>query len=137
MRTACSVPGCPEYAVVGGRGRCPSHYRTTSERGYDTTHVAARARLACTLPAPCAYGCGVTLRRGDPWVAAHVKDGVPQAGWVAGCLRCNERAKNGELQPISSAIVVHVSTAPSHPSQLRRRERGETTTKREEAVPFA
>ena len=62
-------------------------------RGYDTQHRAARAALALTLPALCGYGCGTTLHPGHPWVAAHLVDGDPTAGWIASCPACNERAK--------------------------------------------
>ena len=103
-RTACSMPRCPEIAVE--RGRCPGHRRTTSQRGYGETHEAARQQLALTLPAPCAYGCGTLLDTNDSWVAAHVVDGSPLAGWIASCLTCNERAKHQLMRPIETAIVV-------------------------------
>lgn len=104
-RTVCSRPGCPELAVF--RGLCGRHRQTTTERGYGTDHAGARRRLAVTLPAPCAYGCGTVLR-GSAFVAAHVVDGDESAGWVASCGPCNERAKFGRLQPRPGATVVHV-----------------------------
>ncbi len=62
-------------------------------RGYGALHQAARRALVASLPAPCAYGCGAVLRAPGEMVAAHVRDGDPDAGWVASCRTCNERAK--------------------------------------------
>ncbi len=62
-------------------------------RGYGAQHQAARRALVATLPVPCAYGCGAVLRVPGDMVAAHVRDGDPDAGWVASCKTCNERAK--------------------------------------------
>jgi hypothetical protein len=87
----CAEPGCPAFAV--DRGRCPAHRQTTVERGYGKEHLGARHVLAGTLPRFCAYGCGTWLSAADPWVAAHVEDGDPTAGWVVGCVPCNQRAK--------------------------------------------
>lgn len=88
-RRPCIVCGQP-----GNGSRCPRHQRPgTTARGYGTEHQAARADLARTLPAPCGYGCGTTLTPDGPWVAAHVIDGDPTAGWIASCRSCNERAK--------------------------------------------
>ena len=129
MRTACTMPACPGLAVPGGRGYCQQHRRTTSQRGYDAAHTAARSRLALTLPAPCAFGCGRTLRLDEPWVAAHVLDGAPGAGWVAACPPCNERAKHGRLRPIADASVVHVR-------ELRRTNESSETTEARAEVPF-
>lgn len=49
------------------------------------------------LPAPCGYGCGTTLTANSDWVAAHVEDGNPHAGWIASCAPCNQqhRGKGG------------------------------------------
>lgn len=68
----------------------PSRYA----RGYDSAHYRARMALALTLPDACGYGCGRMLHRDGDWVAAHVVDGDPSAGWVAACRSCNERAKH-------------------------------------------
>jgi hypothetical protein len=64
-----------------------------SRRGYDSRHVAARLTLRDTLPGPCGYGCGTWLWPNGQWVAAHVVDGNPDAGWIASCRTCNQRAK--------------------------------------------
>lgn len=95
--------GTPDHRctrLVTGRPRCPDCTRTLEarrgtrqQRGYDADHDAARRALAATLPAPCGYGCGTTLTPDHPWVAAHRVDGHPQHGWLASCVRCNERAK--------------------------------------------
>lgn len=75
--------------------RCPAHRRTNDReaRGYGTAHIDARKSLAATLPAPCGYGCGTQLTPDGPWVAAHIIDGDPNAGWIASCRPCNEQAK--------------------------------------------
>lgn len=79
---------CPMHTQARDRARGSAH-----ARGYDRAHQAARAQLELTLPAPCAYGCGTTLHPDSDWVAAHIIDGDPTAGWVASCRSCNERAK--------------------------------------------
>ena len=86
---------CLTCGVPTGGTYCPRHRRTTKERGYGLQHQRARARLAETLPTLCGYGCGRTLHPGSPWVAAHVIDGDPTAGWIVSCRSCNERAKQG------------------------------------------
>ena len=94
----CAEPGCPEFAV--DRGRCERHRRSTTGRGYGQEHQAARRALEATLPRFCAYGCGTWLTVGGRWVAAHVVDGDPSAGWVVACGPCNERAKRtGSARP--------------------------------------
>lgn len=103
---ACRQRGCRGDANTGRRGFCARHIRSTAERGYGRAHQSARDALARTLPAPCAYGCGVILRPGDRWVAAHVIDGDATAGRVAACLTCNQRAKGDQLRPIAAAVVV-------------------------------
>jgi len=60
--------------------------------------------LERALPAPCAYGCGTLVTRVS-YVAAHVIDGDPSAGYVAACRSCNERAKGG-LRPARGATVI-------------------------------
>lgn len=55
------------------------------------------------LPAFCGYGCGTLLMPDDDWVAAHVVDGQPEYGYIAACPTCNERAKNGRLEPVPEA----------------------------------
>lgn len=69
---------------------------TTTERGYGWPHQRARRRLARTLPTPCGY-CGVLIRPGEPWVAAHRIDGDPKAGWIVAHPQCNEGAKKRGL----------------------------------------
>lgn len=66
---------------------------SSTQRGYDGAHRRAREALRAALPAPCGYGCGTVLDPDGPWVAAHVRDGDPSAGWLASCRACNERAK--------------------------------------------
>lgn len=77
--------------------RCAQHGRRAGRRangrGYGRSHQAARAALKRELPGYCGYGCGTTLMPDDNWVAAHVVDGDPSAGWLASCRSCNERAK--------------------------------------------
>ncbi len=90
LRRPCNRCGLPRTGRgCAGCGR-PS---TTSGRGYGAEHQQARRDLEATLPARCGYGCGTLLRKGGPWVAAHVEDGNPAAGWLASCRSCNERAK--------------------------------------------
>ena len=55
-------------------------------------HERARATLAAMLPAACFY-CRAVIGAGEPFVAAHVVDGDPSAGWAAAHAACNERAK--------------------------------------------
>jgi hypothetical protein len=90
---ACLEPRCPGHAVF--RGYCERDRKTTSQRGYGTGHQRARDALGATLPTPCGYGCGRMLALNGDWVAAHVVDGDPAAGWIAACQSCNERAKHG------------------------------------------
>lgn len=95
MRRPCLDCGTPTDG-----SRCPTHRRawdrrrpTATQRGYDAEHRAARAELRNYLPGPCGYGCGRLLMPDGDWVAAHVIDGNPNAGWLASCRSCNERAK--------------------------------------------
>jgi hypothetical protein len=89
MRRPCIVCGTP---TVGSR--CAAHARPNANaRGYGHAHRKARDALASTLPAMCGYGCGTWLTAGGPWVAAHVVDGDPTAGYLVSCQPCNERAK--------------------------------------------
>jgi hypothetical protein len=81
----CLVCGRPSPGA-----RCAAH---PVPRHYGTAHQQARRYLAATLPAPCGYGCGTMLSPGDPWVAAHIIDRDPNAGWIVSCRGCNERAK--------------------------------------------
>ena len=96
---------CLECGRLTKQGpRCPTcdlaHRRayeatrpSSAVRGYGHAHRQARARLAETLPASCAYGCGRVLTADGDWVAAHVVDGDPGAGWVAACPSCNAKAR--------------------------------------------
>jgi hypothetical protein len=90
---ACLVARCPGRAVPGGRGRCSRHVQSQTQRGYGVPHQRARDALRATLPALCGYGCGRLLLPSGDWVAAHVVDGNPAAGYLASCRTCNERAK--------------------------------------------
>ena len=45
------------------------------------------------LAMACACGCGAVLDAGSDWVAAHLVDGDPSAGWAAMCRSGNERMK--------------------------------------------
>lgn len=92
------------WCGVCRRYGAPHPRHSTNERGYGGDHQAIRRELARTLPAPCAYGCGTTVTR-ESFVACHVVDGDPRAGYVAGCRSCNERAKAG-LRPMRLAAVV-------------------------------
>src|SRR6185369_12221439 len=105
----CSEPGCPEFAE--DRGRCRLHRRTTGQRGYGAEHQDARRSLEATLPRFCAYGCGTWLTAASSWVAAHVVDGDPSAGWAVACGPCNERAKRTGSQPVA-AIRTGSSSQP-------------------------
>lgn len=91
MRRPCIVCGKPSPGT-----RCPDHQRPSSreKRGYGTAHREARRRLAEQLPAPCGYGCGTTITEAT-FVAAHVIDGNPTAGWIASCRSCNQRMAAG------------------------------------------
>jgi len=87
---------CPEFTTGT---RCAFHERlreaargSREDRGYGADHRSARAALERTLPAPCGY-CGTTIYPGERWVAAHVVDGDPTAGWMVAHPACNERAK--------------------------------------------
>lgn len=98
MLRACVACGRP-YTPTRGVHRCASCYRaqvrrrgTPTERGYGADHQRARRALGATLPAPCGY-CGVTIEQGARYVAAHVVDGDPTAGYVVAHAGCNERAK--------------------------------------------
>lgn len=93
----CIEPGCDEFTTST---RCASHARerwrargSTTARGYGSDHQRARDELRRTLPAFCGYGCGAWLEPSDRWVAAHVVDGDPTAGYLVACPSCNERAK--------------------------------------------
>jgi hypothetical protein len=95
------LPGraCPDGSLTD-RGRCPTcaaeHERlrgSRQARGYGADHERARRLLWARLPDLCGYGCGTWLEPAADWVAAHLVDGDPSAGWIAACRRCNERAK--------------------------------------------
>ena len=91
--TACHVPGCPHAGVRDYRGRCALHRQTQTQRGYGGAHQRERRALSDSLPTYCAYGCGTWLTSDSAWVAAHVIDGVPSAGYAIACQTCNARAK--------------------------------------------
>jgi len=114
MRRACLRPGCPGYAVPGGRGHCPRHRQSTAGRGYGAPHRAARQ----LLPAPCAYGCG-TIVNTETFVAAHVIDRDRGAGLVAACAPCNERAKGDALRPMLAATIVSADEPVEHEPRMR------------------
>lgn len=109
-------------ALVKGASRCHACTRgvdrargTREQRGYGMAHRRARAALATTLPAPCGY-CGRTLTPGMAWVAAHVVDGDPSAGWVVACPACNERAKGGA--GLRRGFEGRQTPAPSFPREI-------------------
>jgi len=65
------------------------------------------------LPRRCGYGCGRMLTRATRWVAAHVVDGDPSAGYVASCEICNQRAKHSALW-IDPALIVRIPMRALH-----------------------
>lgn len=90
---------CPDDVFVVS-GRCPActaarerSRGSTTERGYGAEHQRARDELRQQLPEFCGYGCGTWLDVDDRWVAAHVEDGNPGAGYLISCPPCNERHK--------------------------------------------
>ena len=87
--------GHPPARVQSGTrcAACERRRPSRQARGYDAAHERARATLAAMLPAPCACGCGAVLDAGSDWVAAHLVDGDPSAGWAAMCRSGNERMK--------------------------------------------
>jgi len=93
---------CLDCGTLTPTTRCPVHTRAKArmrevgrlsapQRGYGADHRAARARLATTLPDLCGY-CEAMVYP-SRWVAAHVVDGDPSAGWMVAHPACNERAK--------------------------------------------
>ena len=88
MKRPCLTCGTPTTGTY-----CPTHRKTTTQRGYGTAHRQARTQLARTLPALCGYGCGRLLTAESRWVAAHRVDSHPEYGYLAACPSCNERAK--------------------------------------------
>jgi hypothetical protein len=92
---------------------CERRRPSRQARGYDATHQRARAALATTLPAPCACGCGTVLDVASDWVAAHLVDGDPSAGWMAMCRSGNERMKRRGWGGIPEDVA-SASTRASH-----------------------
>ncbi len=90
--------GHPPARVLSGTrcAACERRRPSRQARGYGGAHDRARATLAAMLPAPCACGCGAVLDAGSDWVAAHIVDGDPSAGWAAMCRSGNERMKRRE-----------------------------------------
>ena len=86
--------GHPPARVLSGTpcAACERRRPSRQARGYDAAHGRARATLAALLPAPCFY-CRAVIEAGERFVAAHVVDGDPAAGWAAAHAACNERAK--------------------------------------------
>ena len=114
MTRLCLIGGCNQRAIH--RGRCEAHRRSTTQRGYGAQHQAARERLAGTLPRYCGYGCGRWLTRTSSWVAAHVRDGDPAAGYLVSCASCNERAKGGGMPyPGGEGRTGDLTTLPDDP----------------------
>lgn len=109
MMRACLEPGCP---TLVGRGRCRRHTPTTTQRGYGGAHQMARGGLEATLPAPCGY-CGVTVRLGERWDAAHVVDGDPTAGYMVAHPRCNQRAKVRDAGREGGGVASKDATHPA------------------------
>ena len=87
--------GHPPVRVPSGTrcAACERRRPSRQARGYGAAHERARATLAAMLPAPCACGCGALLGAGSDWVAAHLVDGDPSAGWAAMCRSGNEHMK--------------------------------------------
>lgn len=89
--------GCGTLVKTGRCATCRAEKErlrgSPSKRGYGTAHRNARMRLAVTLPTLCGY-CSQLVRSGDQWVAAHVRDGKPEYGWMVAHPACNERAKD-------------------------------------------
>ena len=113
---ACLTPRCPGRGVH--RGYCERHRRTTTQRGYGVRHQQARVGLWSTLPAPCGY-CGVTIRDGETWVAAHRIDGAPSAGWMVAHGPCNERAKGDGGSKLGRTAPLDDPRAHFQPSPKR------------------
>jgi len=129
MKRPCLEHHCPQPAVA--RGRCLLHKLTTSQRGYGPEHQAARRALALTLPAPCAYGCGVTLRPGDDWVAAHVVDDDHDDGSRRAVRRREQRSlANSVRSQTSSASRASTEHRSSTASCDRPRDDGIVTERR-------
>lgn len=86
--------GHPSARVQPGTrcAACDRRRPSRQARGYDANHDRARASLAAMLPAACFY-CRAVIGQCKPFVAAHVVDGDPSAGWAAAHAACNERAK--------------------------------------------
>jgi hypothetical protein len=86
--------GHPPARVASGTrcAACERRRPSRQARGYDASHDRARATLRALLPAPCFY-CRTVIGQGEAFVAAHVIDGDPSAGWAAAHAACNERAK--------------------------------------------
>jgi hypothetical protein len=102
MRRPCIDCGTPTPAdrcdpcrLVRNRKRLR---QSSNARGYGKEHKQARTELLTLLPAYCGYGCGLVLLTPADMVAAHVVDGDPEAGWIASCRSCNERAKGRRVR---------------------------------------
>lgn len=108
MLRPCLEPGCPRLVA---RGRCHAHRATTTQRGYGSGHQLAREALGATLPAPCGY-CGVVVRQGERWDAAHVVDGDPSAGYVVAHPRCNQRAKSPRHGEKGGGVASRTASGP-------------------------
>jgi len=99
--------GHPPARVPSGTrcAACERRRPSRQARGYDAAHNRARAALAAMLPAPCACECGAVLDAGSDWVAAHVVDGDPSAGWAAMCRPGNERMKRRGWRSTSDGVA--------------------------------
>ncbi len=86
--------GHPPVRVPSGSpcAACERRRPSRQARGYGANHQRARATIAAMLPAPRFY-CRTVIGQGEPFVAAHVVDGDPAAGWAAADAACNEGAK--------------------------------------------
>jgi hypothetical protein len=75
--------------ATGRKNRLALAWLAGDAIGIEDAYQRARTQLELTLPAPCWYGCGRMLTPDGDWVAAHVIDANPTAGWVASCRWCD------------------------------------------------
>lgn len=106
--------GHPPARVLSGTPcrECERRRPSRQVRGYGPAHDRARRALAATLPAACVY-CGAIVGLGERWVAAHLVDGDPSAGWGVSHPACNERAKRPGWGR-TTADATPASTRASH-----------------------
>jgi len=91
--TVCTLHGCPNPAVSGGRGRCAVHRLSEAERGYGREH--RRDRAVNRAGASCeSCGCTQNLQR-DHRIPHSMGGGEEPANkrWLCACPdhRCHAR----------------------------------------------